>query len=51
MDKQLNIKYFIATDKYNTLIDNEYKITYSIKKIWYNIYLKLTNQFEPIITL
>ncbi len=49
MNKRLNIKYFIATDKYNLLIDNEYKLVYSIKKIYYNIYLRIINQFEPII--
>tara|TARA_Y100001963_G_C6779201_1_gene448985 strand:+ start:1490 stop:1645 length:156 start_codon:yes stop_codon:yes gene_type:complete len=49
MNKHLNIKYFIATDKNNLLIDNENILIYSIKKIYYKIYLKFTDQFEPII--
>ena len=49
MNKQLNIKYFIATDKNNLLIDGENILTYSIKKLYFNIYLRITKQFEPII--
>ena len=49
MNKKLNIKYFIATDKNNLLIDNENKILYLLKKVYYNIYLRMINQFEPII--
>ena len=51
MNKRLNIKYFIATDKHNVLRDQENIIIYSIKKIFYRIYLQLTNQFEPITEL
>ena len=49
MDKTLNIKYFIATDKYNVLKDEDNILIYSIKKLYFNIYLKITKQFEPII--
>ena len=49
MNKTLNIKYFIATDKYNLLKDGENILIYSIKKIYFNIYLRITKQFEPII--
>ena len=49
MNKQLNIKYFIATDKNNLLIDDENILIYSIKKLYFNIYLRITRQFEPII--
>ena len=49
MENRLNIKYFIATDKNNLLIENENKLTYFFKKIYFNIYLRITNQFEPII--
>jgi len=49
MENRLNIKYFIATDKSNLLIENENKLIYFFKKIYFNIYLRITNQFEPII--
>ena len=49
MNKTLNIKYFIATDKNNLLIDDENILIYSIKKLYFNIYLRITKQFEPII--
>ena len=49
MENRLNIKYFIATDKNNLLIENENKLIYFFKKIYFNIYLRITNQFEPII--
>ena len=51
MNKRLNIKYFIATDKYNLLKENESKFYYFVKKVYYNIYLRLTNQFEPIMEI
>ena len=31
------IKYFIATDKYNLLIEDENVIIYTIKKLWYRL--------------
>ena len=49
MNKQLNIKYFIATDKYNVLRDEENSFMYFIKKQYYKLYLQLTKQYEPII--
>ena len=49
MKKHLNIKYFIATDKYNLLRDEENHLKYFIKKIYYRLYLQAINQYEPII--
>ena len=49
MNKTLNIKYFIATDKHNVLKDEDNILIYSIKKLYFNLYLRITKQFEPII--
>ena len=49
MNDRLNIKYFVATDKYNVLQDDEPRLVYLIKRIYFNIYLRLTKQFTPII--